>query len=193
MVDFSGSAAGVNANLLTGVATGAGSDTISGVEDLVGSPFNDSLVGDGEFNRLDGLAGNDSLDGVGGNDTLLGGVGNDTLRGRTGRRFAVGSGWGRHGDVLVSATAVTASLTTNVATGEGADTFITVENLIGSPLNDTFVGNGEVNRLDGLAGNDTIAAGFGNDTLLGGANTDSCNGGAGTDTASTCETLIAIP
>jgi Ca2+-binding RTX toxin-like protein len=93
----------------------------------------------------------------------------------------------------ISATAVSASLTTNVATGEGSDSFSAVENLIGSPLADALVGSAGVNRIDGVAGNDAIVAGAGNDTLIGGANTDSCNGGTGTDVASTCETLVAVP
>ena len=74
-----------------------------------------------------------------------------------------------------------------------SDTFNAVENLIGSPLNDTLAGNGGANSLDGVAGTDTIVAGAGNDTLVGGLNSDSCNGGTGTDVASTCETLIGIP
>ena len=62
--------------------------------------------------------------------------------------------------------------------------FSAVENLVGSPLGDTLVGNSVSNRLDGLAGNDT---------LICGANTDSGNGGTGVDVTSTRETLIAIP
>jgi Ca2+-binding RTX toxin-like protein len=52
---------------------------------------------------------------VGGNDTLLGGTGDDTLNGGTGTDSASYS---------ESLTAVTASLDTNSATGEGSDTFL---------------------------------------------------------------------
>jgi Ca2+-binding RTX toxin-like protein len=93
----------------------------------------------------------------------------------------------------VAAAAVSVNLATNVAAGEGADTLNTIENAVGSPHNDTLIGNSAANRLDGLAGNDTIVAGAGNDAMVGGLNTDSCNGGVGVDTATTCETVLGVP
>ena len=39
----------------------------------------------------------------------------------------------------------------------------------------------------------TVAIVPGDDTMIGGPNTDSCNGGLGTDTATTCETILAVP
>jgi Ca2+-binding RTX toxin-like protein len=58
-------------------ATGAGMDTITGVENLMGSQHGDALTGDSGANVLTGLAGNDTLDGNGGADTLVGGEGDD--------------------------------------------------------------------------------------------------------------------
>ena len=191
LVDFYGYAAGAIASLTTGIATGAGSDTLAGIERLSGSAHNDVLVGDGGPNQIDGTAGNDSLDGVAGNDVLVGGVGNDTLRGRTGNDALHGQDGVDAATFSVSATAVTASLMTNTASGEGSDTFNTIENLIGTPLNDSLVGDSAANRLDGTAGNDSINAGAGNDTMTGGPNTDSCNGGAGRH-AATCETVLGV-
>ncbi|WP_410968284.1 calcium-binding protein, partial [Salmonella sp. SAL04281] len=43
------------------------------------TPGNDTMYGDIEADRLDGLAGNDSINGMQGHDTLLGGDGDDTL------------------------------------------------------------------------------------------------------------------
>jgi Ca2+-binding RTX toxin-like protein len=63
---------------LTG-ATGAGVDSITGVENLVGSAFNDTLIGDGGDNQLSGGLGADTLNGGDGVDTLLGGDGDDVL------------------------------------------------------------------------------------------------------------------
>src|SRR4029078_2208796 len=55
----------------------AGSDTLSGFENLTGSEFNDSLTGNLGSNVLTGLGGNDRLDGGAGADWLLGGAGSD--------------------------------------------------------------------------------------------------------------------
>ena len=56
-------------SLVTGLATGgAGTDTLSTIEDLIGSNFNDTLTGNSGANRLTGGAGNDTLTGGTGAD-----------------------------------------------------------------------------------------------------------------------------
>lgn len=91
----------VTANLLTGSATGYGTDTISAVERLVGSRYEDALTGDDGPNVLTGLLGSDALWGNGGDDsldggpsqdTLWGGGGDDLLRGRKGNDELYGEG-----------------------------------------------------------------------------------------------------
>ena len=62
----------------TGEAVG---DVYSGIEDLAGSAFNDTLYGSGSSNQLFGRNGNDLLYGRSGNDYLNGGAGNDWLEG----------------------------------------------------------------------------------------------------------------
>ena len=79
--------AGVNVdlNLLGAQNTlGAGTDTLTGIENLVGSNFNDQLTGDNGNNILIGGLGNDTLIGGGGDDLLIGGMGNNTLTGGAG-------------------------------------------------------------------------------------------------------------
>ena len=56
----------------------AGTDTLSGFENLIGSQFNDTLTGTSGNNVLTGLAGNDQLNGGAGADHMYGGTGNDT-------------------------------------------------------------------------------------------------------------------
>ncbi|MEX2451143.1 MAG: hypothetical protein WD407_09840 [Rhodospirillales bacterium] len=80
-VDYSGDAAGVVVDLQAGTATdGAGdTDTLSNIENVIGSGFNDTITGSTEANTLDGGAGDDTISGGAGNDTLTGGAGNDTF------------------------------------------------------------------------------------------------------------------
>lgn len=75
----------VDLSLLTAQNTiGAGVDTLQGIENLVGSNFNDHLTGDNNNNVINGGLGNDVLNGGGGDDILIGGMGNNTLTGGPG-------------------------------------------------------------------------------------------------------------
>lgn len=83
--DYSNAREAVGVDLLFGGFLGeATGDTFNSVEFVVGSDFDDIIIGDGAINRLDGGAGEDDLDGDDGNDTLVGGTGNDTLTGGEG-------------------------------------------------------------------------------------------------------------
>jgi len=73
------------ASLATGVANdGGGTDMLTSIENLTGSPYADTLTGDAGSNQLDGLNGADTLDGGGGNDVLVGRLGDDSLTGGAG-------------------------------------------------------------------------------------------------------------
>jgi VCBS repeat-containing protein len=79
--------AGVTVNLSLFAAqntVGAGTDTLTGIENLTGSNFNDSLTGDNNGNLINGGMGNDVLNGGGGDDFLIGGLGDNTLTGGSG-------------------------------------------------------------------------------------------------------------
>src|SRR5207344_2206657 len=83
-VSYANASAGVTVSLAIqdGVTAqnsiGAGTDILSGFENVTGSDFNDTLTGDGLANILTGNDGNDTLNGAAGADTMLGGLGNDT-------------------------------------------------------------------------------------------------------------------
>ncbi len=175
-VTYAAAGGAVNVNLATGQATGAaGNDTLIGIENVTGSKYDDTLIGDGGANVLSGGAGNDCLSGGAGNDTLEGGAGNDVLDGGAGTDTATYASAGG---------AVHVNLATGQATGAaGNDTLIGIENVTGSKYDDTLIGDGGANVLSGGAGNDTLSGGAGNDTLDGGAGDDVLDGGAGTDTA----------
>src|SRR5262249_17411669 len=72
-VSYEHAIAAVTVNLATTSAQntgGAGSDSLSNFENLLGSAFNDTLTGSGGANTIDGGAGNDTLKGGGGADVL---------------------------------------------------------------------------------------------------------------------------
>lgn len=76
---YSGSNAGVTVNLATGSASGGqGTDTLSEIENVVGTAFNDTLTGDGNANTLNGNGGQDTLNGGAGRDRLIAGAGVQT-------------------------------------------------------------------------------------------------------------------
>lgn len=78
--------AGVTVNLASGTATdGWGdTDTISNIENVIGSDFADTITGDDEDNVLQGNAGDGTIKGGAGNDTIFGRDGDDTLDGGRG-------------------------------------------------------------------------------------------------------------
>jgi Ca2+-binding RTX toxin-like protein len=242
MAGYFGAPGPVTTNLAAGTATGDGSDTLTGVEDVDGSRFDDVITGNAASNFLFGEAGNDTLSGGDGDfDGVIGGEGDDSLDGGSGEDFAsfysspvgvavnltpgtaIGEGtdtlaniedvegskhddsltgdpgqnvfWPSLGNDVVDGStgpdkvsyrfaqrAVTANLNTGTATGEGTDTLIGIENLIGSRQNDNLTGDAGSNVLHGLAGDDILSGDAGDDTLNGGEGADTLDGGKGSDT-----------
>nr|WP_307104824.1 cadherin domain-containing protein [Sphingomonas sp. SORGH_AS_0950] len=135
-------------------------DTLSGIENLTGTDYADTLTGDAGNNVLDGGLGNDTLSGGAGDDVLIGGIGADRLDGGAGSDTASYAG---------SAAPVTVNLATGAVLGGDAqgDTLISMESVTGSVGNDTLTGDGNANVLTGGLGDDTIAGGDGNDTIYG--------------------------
>lgn len=108
--DYSDSGVGVSVSLIGGALTGlngsADGDNGFGVDGIIGSGFDDTLVGfdgfsfdpnDAYTNIIYGGAGNDVISGQDGPDSLYGGADNDTIYGDGGDDFLAG-GTGR--DVL---------------------------------------------------------------------------------------------
>ena len=159
--DYSASTSAVTVHLDGTVGTGgdAAGDLLTGISNLVGSAYNDTLYGDANANVLNGGAGNDTLVGGAGADTLIGGGGTDTA------------------DYSASASAVSVHLDGTVGTGGDAagDVLSGITNLVGSAFSDTLYGDTNANVLDGGAGNDTLVGGAGADTLIGGAGTDTAD------------------
>jgi Ca2+-binding RTX toxin-like protein len=147
--------------------TGTSSDDV-----LEGSEEADVICAGGGNDTIKGLGGDDVLKGEAGWDRLHGGEGDDTLVGGIGTDLA---------SYASSTMPVSASLEANGATGEGTDSFVDIENLEGSNLDDTITGSEAANRLIGLGGADGIFGLGGGDTFLGGAGEDDLRGGSGED------------
>ena len=157
---------GVTVNLAAGTASGAdGNDTLTNIENVVGSAFNDTLTGNTGVNTLDGGAGADVLQGGSGDDILIGGDGADSLDGGAGVDTA---------NYVASSAGVSINLQNGRGSGGAAigDTLSNIENAVGSSFNDTLVGSSGANLLNGGAGNDTINGSGGADTLFGGVGSD---------------------
>ena len=159
------------------VSATEGSDTLSGIENVVGSDLGDTLAGDTGDNSLAGGLGADTLDGGSGNDTLIGEGGDDILTGNAGIDTVDYSG------AITTGVTVDLGITgQTISATEGFDTLSGVENAIGSSFGDSLTGDGVANVLTGLAGDDTLTGNAGDDILAGGGGNDALAGGAGVDT-----------
>ncbi|NJL88915.1 MAG: hypothetical protein HC916_03245 [Coleofasciculaceae cyanobacterium SM2_1_6] len=155
------SPAGVTVQLGLDCQSGVGDengDLIINVENLEGSLYADSLIGDNQNNVINGLDGDDLIDGKAGNDSLYGQEGNDILKGREGSDLLHG---GAGDDTLDG--------------GSGND------RLIGATGNDLLNGGSGADQISGGEGDDTIDGGVGDDTILGGEGNDNILAGEGND------------
>jgi len=186
-ITYAGSPGGVTVNLTTGIGRGADAegDTITQIENVVGSSFDDTLTGNAANNTLTGGAGNDTLFGGGGTDTLFGGDGDDVISGGAGGDSLNGGAGIDTLDYSASSAGISVNLGSNTASGGDAqgDTITGFENVIGSEANDTLTGTSGDNVLRGGNGNDSLYGGAGDDTLEGGAGADVLSGGTGMDYA----------
>ncbi len=188
---YTNSAAGVNVNLsLTTAQTGgfAAGDILRNIENVIGSVYNDVLVGNANANIMDGGAGNDQINGGAGSDTVT-----YSSAGAGGVSVYLAGG----ASIYVAGNAV-------------GDVLTNIENLVGSNFNDDLRGDDSANVLSGGTGddileggkgndelwagdgNDILRGGVGDDVLVGGAGADSITGGDGRDTASYWDATSAV-
>jgi Ca2+-binding RTX toxin-like protein len=173
---------------------GGGRDTLVGIENVYGSDFNDTLIGNAENNMLVGGKGADTLSGGKGDDTLWGSEGNDTLDGGDGDDYLVGGAgddiikggagwdWSSYEDATAGVTVDLTKTGQQDTIGAGKDTLSGIEHLYGSKFNDVLTGDAGDNYLWGDAGDDKLYGGKGDDHLSGGAGVNIIDGGEGWDT-----------
>ena len=172
----------------------AHNDRAFAIENLIGSEFDDSLVGNVNANLLVGLGGIDDLDGRAGDDVLDGGDGVDTLVGGLDADVLLGLGGD---DVLYAdqadfdlglvdggADVDRLILVPTAATGVVVDvSFAAVETVDGTTFDDIITAFGLATpiTISGFGGSDFIEGGFGDDTLNGNSGDDFLFGGEGED------------
>jgi Ca2+-binding RTX toxin-like protein len=169
----------VTINASNGAATGTPGDDViagtSGPDVIDGGGGNDTICGRGGNDTINGGPGNDVVHGDAGNDVLSGGDGSDDVDGGLGvDTVKLGTDASAHSVTLDG-------VADDGAAGEGDNVRASVENVVGSPGDDTIVGSASANTVWGGDGNDAVSGGGGNDTLVGGAGDDAVDGGSGDD------------
>ena len=146
------------ADVIVGLGGNDEVKALGGNDRICGGSGNDKLYGGPGFDMIWGGVGNDQLFSQGGNDDMWGFAGNDTLDGS-------GSGWGTAW-FSDAPNGVNVDLSSGQATGEGNDTLIGIERIVGSDHDDTFTGDETHNVFDGREGDDSIDGGDGLQDLV---------------------------
>lgn len=141
LVDYSAATALEVANLTTGQVTheGGGSDTLTAIEDLIGSPGDDTIVGSAADNDLTGGDGSDTLD-------MSGAAAGISVNLEDG--LAVGDG----SDTLAEIENVIGSPADDIIVGDAAANV-----LAGEAGNDAIDGGAEADTLTGGDGDDVVS------------------------------------
>ncbi|WP_426960154.1 beta strand repeat-containing protein [Muricoccus radiodurans] len=144
----------VSVNLALGLAEfgDAQGDTLSGIENLIGSDFNDALAGDSNANVLSGGLSDDFYYVDSAADQVI---------------EAAGGGY----DVVFASGSFT------LAAGQEVEQLRVQAGTVGVAL----TGNERANEIYGASGDDTLNGGDGSDVLIGRGGTDDLTGGAGND------------
>ncbi|MGH2729272.1 MAG: calcium-binding protein [Actinomycetota bacterium] len=140
------------------------------------------IFGTGDDDVIVGTPGNDKIYGFGGNDTICGEGGIDSLHGNEDDDYLDGGPDfdevrydGAHNGVKVDLEGLGGSN----AEGEGEDTIVNVEGILGSSFDDTLRGDAGDNSITGLEGDDVVFGRGGRDVLHGADGADILSPGEG--------------
>ncbi len=173
-LSYANATAGVTVNLSSG-ATGGGAagDTITNIQNVIGSGYADTLTA---------IATGSTLLGGAGNDTLIGGAGNDTLDGGAGADVMDGGG-GVNVVTYASSNAITIDLANAGVHGSGdaqGDTYANISTITATNGVDTFIGGTAAGSatMDGGVGSDWIDYEYVGTGATVNLNNSALNGGA---------------
>lgn len=193
-INYEAAASGVSVDLSKGIALNngnGGSDSLSNVQNIIGSLFNDVLIGDDQDNKINGGKGDDILSGMGGDNILDGGEGNNTASyadAKSGINVDL-----RNSDKQV------------IENGFGGkDTLINIQNILGSSHNDIFHTGVGTTIIDGGAGDDIfhisgndasitfLSGNSGNNIYFAGVGFNNYLGGIGNDTVNYSSAITGV-
>ena len=155
VVDYSFTPGPVDVDLDAGIAADngfGGSDTLSGIENVFGSAFNDVLTGDEFANIIKGGGGADDMTGGDGDDTYIVDDGGDTVTELAGQGF----------DTVRSSISYGLGVNQERLILTGSDNI----DGNGNPLDNILIGNSGNNQLSGGAGADEMRGFDGDDTYV---------------------------
>lgn len=185
-VDYSASSKAVDIDLNRDKQLGgdADGDILKSIENVNGSAFDDTIIGNKGDNTINAGDGVDYVKAGDGNDTVVslvdfdvdtffGGEGTDTLD-YSGYSVPLGLEINlAQGTTFIPPTPVGEGLVRAARLEDKHDGF---ENVVGSKGNDKITGNAGDNRLEGNDGSDIITAGAGADVIVGGMGKDIMRG-----------------
>ena len=152
-------------------------DSLTNIQNVIGSQNKDKLTGDTHANILVGGKDDDTFIGGGGGDTFYGGAQSnaaDSLDGSDTVSYEAANSSGTSDGKSLGVVASLDNASNNLGDAAG-DRYFSIENLIGSNYADTLFGDTRKNILIGGAGVDTLVGGAGADTLYGAAINTSSN------------------
>lgn len=154
---------------------------LRGIENIVGSRQSDTLIDNRRGNTIHGGRGYDSIEDGRGRDRLFGEQGKDWIEPGPGRDLADGGTGADYLSYQHAPAAVVVDLRAETATGgDGHDTIIGFEKVVGSRFDDVLRGNAKLNVLSGGDGNDWLSGRGGDyDFLFGNDGFDWADGGPG--------------
>lgn len=147
------------------VVNGPDTDTISGFSTIYMTGSDDTFTESTAADTVFGLGGNDTFKMVAGdssNDMFDGGSGINTV------------------DYTNASNAIDVNLATQTATGNGTDTLVNIQNVVGTAFDDTIRGSTAANTLDGGSGTNTLSYDYTNTSVV--ANLSVVSGGYATVT-----------
>ncbi|MEM8798735.1 MAG: tandem-95 repeat protein [Pseudomonadota bacterium] len=180
----------VNIDLTDNLAESGGEaegDILRDIDQVSGSLYADTIIGDDSGMTLQGGSGNDTLTGGAGDDTLQGnndddivsgGAGNDTLDGGSGTDTAVFDGVSSNFSFLMNADG-DATVTDTIGSG-GTDTLSDIETLSFDNQSYNLVLGTNGDDMDGLGGT-TIETTAADDIVIAGGGSDRIRGSEGAD------------